>query len=339
MISTSDVEFHTPADADHHWAETNMFNFHLPELGAHCTIYNCFRKGLGVAESEILLYNKPSRNRWDVLYIDTHMHLPAPEKLSHYSLANGMEVQVVDAPRDYRIDYVAEDCELHLDVIGLMDPFDIHDPTMSPNAPPDHAAQVAGSAFGASFGGHFDMTAKVTGTLTLYGETFTVDCADTMDHSWGPRRERHGHEQGGMRPGCWAGGHFSEDYVWHGLWVKNMGAKPEDEFRIAHGYILEDGKVLGLKSGTMVVTRNADTVADTLQITLVDRDDRTHEITGRALAYHDWVCHTCLHVYHTFYEYQARGLTGYGCIQEAFPLDVVARVQGRAEVERLHQTG
>ena len=51
MISERDVEFHTPPDADHHWAETNMFNFHLPEAGVHVTMYNCFRKGLGEDET------------------------------------------------------------------------------------------------------------------------------------------------------------------------------------------------------------------------------------------------------------------------------------------------
>ncbi len=130
-----------------------------------------------------------------------------------------------------------------------MEPYDIHDPTMSPTAPPERADQIEGSGFGAGFTGHFEMTAGVTGTLTLAGRTFDVDCVDTMDHSWGPRTER------GMRSVCWGGGHFGEDYAWHGLIAKDPFAAPEDEFRLAHGYILEDGKVIGLTGGTMVVRR------------------------------------------------------------------------------------
>jgi hypothetical protein len=207
-----------------------------------------------------------------------------------------------------------------------MEPYDIHDPTMSPTAPPERADQVAGSGFGAGYSGHFDMTARVTGTLTLAGRTYAVDCVDSMDHSWGPRTER------GMRSMCWSGGHFGEDYVWHGIWAKDPFAAPEDEFRIAHGYILEDGKVIGLTSGTMVAKRENDIPVE-VEIRLVDRDGREHHITGQARANHDWVPHACLNVHDVFYEYAADGRgPGYGVIEEAIPLDLMADANARAEV-------
>ena len=168
MISERDVCFHTPSDVDYHWAETNQFCFYIPERNIVGVIYNCIRKGLGSALSEVILFNTLSRDRWDVLHFDSMAHLPAPEKLEHYELVNGMTVTAVGPPRDYRIDYQGPNgTELHLDVIGLMEPYDIHDPTMSPTAPPERADQIEGSGFGAGFTGHFEMTARVTGTLTL----------------------------------------------------------------------------------------------------------------------------------------------------------------------------
>jgi hypothetical protein len=171
------------------------------------------------------------------------------------------------------------------------------------------------------------MTARVTGTLTLAGTTYAVDCVDTMDHSWGPRTER------GMRAMCWSHGHFGEEYVWHVIWAKDPFAPPEDEFRLAHGYILEDGKVIGLRRGEMVARRRDDHLPVDVEIHLVDRDGREHRCTGRGLANHDWVPHNCLNVHHMFYEFTADGRTGYGVIEEAIPLDLMAEVNARAAVE------
>ena len=327
MITDRDVEFHTPADADHHWAETNQFCFYIPEQRLVGEIYTCVRKGLGVALSEIIVFNRLTRDRWDVLHFDAHQHLPAPDRLSHYALANGLTVRATLPPQDYRVDYVGPNgAEIHLDVVGLMEPYDIHDPTMSPTAPPDRADQVEHSGFGAGYSGHFDMTARVTGTLTLAGRTYVVDCVDTMDHSWGPRTER------GMRAMCWSHGHFGEEYVWHGIWAKDPFAAPEDEFRLAHGYILEDGKVIGLRSGEMTARRRDDHLPVEVEIHLVDRDGREHRSTGRALANHDWVPHNSLNVHHVFYEFAADGRAGgYGVIEEAIPLDLMAEANATAQ--------
>lgn len=324
MITERDVEFHTPDDADHHWAETNQFCFYIPEHNLVGEIYTCIRKGLGVCLSEVIVFNTLSRDRWDVLYFDSMAHLPAPDRLSHYELANGLTVTAVGPPRDYRVDYQGTNgMELHLDVAGLMEPYDIHDPTMSPNAPPELTDQLEHSGFGAGYTGHFDMTVRVTGSMMLAGKNYPIDCVDTMDHSWGPRTER------GMRAVCWSHGHFGEDYVWHGIWEKRPFAPPEDEFRIAHGYILEDGKVIGLSSGTMIAMRENDIPVE-VDIHLVDRDGREHHVTGRALANHDWVPHACLNVHHVFYEFTAEGRSaGYGVIEEAIPLDLMAEANAR----------
>ena len=41
----------------------------------------------------------------------------------------------MNAPRDYRIDYVGSDgTEIHVDYVGIMQPFDIHDRDENPLA-------------------------------------------------------------------------------------------------------------------------------------------------------------------------------------------------------------
>ena len=329
MITAQDAELHTPNDVDYHFAETNYFSFYIPEHQLVCSIYTVIRPSLGVSVSEIIIFNELDVDRTKVLYFDSHQHLPAPTSFLHYKLPNGLEVRCVNPPRDYRIDYVGtDDTEFHLDIRGLMDPFDIHDPAMSPLAPANRADQIAKSGFGAGYAGHFDMTVRVTGTLKLYGRSFDVDCVDTMDHSWGARTERN------MSAMCWSHGHFGEDYCWHVIWKNDVFADAKNQYTVAHGYVLEKGKVYGLKSGSMVVTR-AGVLPVSLDISLVDKDDRTHKVSGRVLANHNWICYTPIEVHHTFFELNARGDTGYGVIQEIFPIDMIARRRGRAFVESL----
>jgi len=84
----------------------------------------------------------------------------------------------------------------------------------------------------------------------------------------------------------------------------------------------------------MVARRRADHLPVDVDIHLVDRDGREHRCTGRARANHDWVPHNCLNVHHVFYEFAADGRTGgYGVIEEAIPLDLMAEVNARAEAQ------
>jgi hypothetical protein len=173
------------------------------------------------------------------------------------------------------------------------------------------------------------MTVRVTGTLTLYGKTYPVDCVDTMDRSWGPRHERD------MKAMSWSHGHFGESYCWHAIWQLRPGASPDDEFALAHGYILADGQVSGLTAGRMTAVRHEGLPVG-LDLDLTDREGRRHRLTARALANHDWTCYTPLVIHHVFYEFAGApaGGSGYGIIQEAYPIDTLARANGLAFTDR-----
>ncbi len=115
-------------------------------------------------------------------------------------------------PRDYRVDYVGVDnTELHLDVRGLMEPYDIHDPDIDPLAVADNATAVEKSGFGSAYSSHFDLTSHMTGSLKVRGEEHAIDCVAVMDHSWGPRAER------GLKSMCWMNANFAEDYALHAI--------------------------------------------------------------------------------------------------------------------------
>ena len=156
MIKQQDIEFHTPPNADYLWAETNYFAFTIPEEKLLASVYVVYRKGLGVMSADVTIIGSLTDTRAECLYVDNHQHLPAPARLPDLSTPNGLQIRA-ETPRDYRIDYVGfDDTEIHVDVHGLMEPFDIHDPAHSPMATPaDAKAREAGSGFGSGYGNHF----------------------------------------------------------------------------------------------------------------------------------------------------------------------------------------
>ena len=130
MIKDSDIEFHTPENADYLWAETNYFGFSIPEEKIMGSVYVVIRKGLGVMSADVSIWSAVTDNRAECLHVNNHQHLPAPKSMSDIETPIGLRVQA-SSPRNYRIDYQGfDDTELEIDFKGLMEPFDIHDPNI-----------------------------------------------------------------------------------------------------------------------------------------------------------------------------------------------------------------
>ncbi len=317
MIDSKDIDFHTPAEDRHDWAETNYFGFYIPEERLLGSIYTVARAGVGACVSDIIVYGGLSSDRLDVLHLDVAQHLPLPESLLDYSLPNGLRVKAVNAPRDYRIDYVARNgTEIHLDYVGLMDPFDIHDPKQNVRAQPQ--SRDAHSGFGAGYNGHFDQTSHVVGELKLDGRTFKIDCVDTMDHSWGPRAEHDMHTM------CWMHAHFGKDLAAH-LILKFTPFAPRDEqYELAHGYVLRDGQVHSIAKATAAADRNG-LQGVAMELEIIDASGQTLSIRGGAIAGAPWPCYLCIHPYNTLHRWTTGdGHVGYGVVQDVYSMDAIA---------------
>ncbi|WP_281783317.1 DUF7064 domain-containing protein [Sinimarinibacterium flocculans] len=332
MIGPEDADFHCPPDADYRWAETNIFSFLVPEEKLMACIYTVSRPVLGVMAADIVVYGALSSRRAECLYIDSQQHLPAPARLSSYRTANGLSVEAVRPPRDYRINYSGyDDTALHVDFRGLMEPFDIHDPDHSPRAVRDAHARVATSGFGAAYGGHFDLTGHVTGTLRLRGREYRVDCVETMDHSWGPRIEI------GMPSMGWMHAHFGPDFAIHWINTWDMDAPPGEQHRLAHGYVMERGEVHGLTDLKMSVI-HVDSVPVSIDVLATDCRGREFSLQGSAQAGAPWVCYTSLWVYAAMMRWRLDdGRIGYGMAQETQSLQSLTRRQGRRWADPLTQ--
>ena len=317
MITAEDVRHHTPADVDYDWAETRFFSVYLPDPNITTWVYNVARPGVGAFVCDVEAINTVSANPLDAIYFDFRQHLPMPSELHSYQLPNGYSLDTVNPPRDYRIRYQGnDDTELDWHVTGLMEPYDISDPSMDPMATgnPEH------SGFGQAYANHFDMAVHVTGTTKIHGRSFDTDCVSVMDHSWGPRNEHL------MRPMGWINACFGPDYVVHAIWSRALDTDGWDGFTFAHGFALIDGQVRGLKSGRLRAVRSNGQMPKSYEMEVVDIDDRSHVLHGEPVTQHHWACYSNSYVPFSQLRWTASGPSspsapGFGIAQENCPLD------------------
>jgi len=315
VINQRDISYHTPDDVQYDWAETSYFSIYLPESNLVAWIYLVARPGIGAIVCDIEVVDRIGRISLEAQYVDFQQHLPLPEKFEKFSLSNGLSVDV-SSPRDYRLDYFGvDDTEFHWNVSGVMEPFDIHDPDMDPLASRDSDK----SGFGSAYANHFDMTARVTGTMKVRGKSYDVDCISTMDHSWGPRAER------GLRPMGWINANFDKETAFQTIWTFDPLASEEEQFELAHGYALIGGKVSGLTAGQIRAVRGGgkSVFPHSYEASLTDVDGRTHTLFGTVVAQHPWACYSCSLPIMSLVRWRYNELEGSGQAQENWPLDLL----------------
>ena len=296
MITAKDVDFHHAPGVNHEWAETNFFSFYIPEERLLGTVYTVVRAGLGVCVSEFIVYRGLATDRLNVVHYDVAEHLPMPSSYADYELPNGMHVKAVNAPRDYRIDYKGRNgAELHLDYLGLMHPFDIHDAPQNARAHGDAAAQ-----------------------LLLGGRSYKIDCVDTMDHSWGPRPEH------GMHTFCWMHASFGKGLTVHMILHFKPFESRGKQYELAHGYVLREGRVSPVVKATVRADRLG-MVGVSMEVDVTDADGGTVSMRGGAIAGGNWPCYLCLNIANTLHQWTTSdGRTGYGVVQDIWTVDGIA---------------
>ena len=311
MITDKDLDFHPTDPNAHDWAETNYFAFWNAEHAVCGHLQALFRPNLGVVMSDVRVWRGLVERSDDTWYIANHFHLPIPEprNLREYTLKNGLSVKAL-SPRDYRVDYLGiEDSEIHFDVRGIMEPYDIADPEMDPVT---RKAKGSSWTFASAYNGHFDMSARVTGTVKVRGETIPIDCVQVMDHSWGPRTEVD------LAAMMWLGADFGDG---NGNSVAIHAFFPADPANseicapLAHGDVTENGKVRGLVSGRLRVTRAA------YQPTAIlwdceDETGRKYTLSGATIAGGPWPVYPSVDVGLCLMRWTMDGKTGHGMAME-----------------------
>ncbi len=325
MIKPEDVEFHA-ADADEPtWAETNFFGFYNAEARLNVGVYALFRTNLGIVSSTICMNSGHAPTAWQADFCDMRASLPIPPggKLSDFTLANGLHIRCTDPNMAWHIAYDdREGTSIDVQYTSVMQPFDIHDPAMDPMkaAALEQAAKAGGKfAWGTAYNGHFDQTGHFAGRVTVRGREYPIDCISTMDHSWGPRPER------GAPNMSWLHAHFSQDLAVHAIFSFDPAANGR-ELALAHGYVVREGRVFGLKSATGRTARTRDRFPDTVDLVVTDSSDQTLRLHGQGLTTFPWLCWPNMVSFNALARWTCGDLTGYGEVQDFFELPQLTRL-------------
>jgi hypothetical protein len=312
VITSADASLHAPQGTD--WAETNWFSFQVPEHNLHGAIYVLIRQQHGVAWSSVHLNSGWTQKHWEADYCDLQAHLPTgPDfDLLDYHLPNGLRMKVTDPNMAWDVDFDdGEACEIHFAYRSLMPPYDINDPDMDPMV----AAQSEGYDYtwGGAYGkGHFDQSGVYEGEILLRGQRIPFRSLGTMDHSWGPRPERH------RTTLCWVNAHFSEDFIIHALcdFDPYTGGR---ELRFTHGYVLDHGKLVGLAGGKGAV-RRLDWFPREVLLEVHDASGRGWLLRGDARTSFPEMIWPDFTGFNALVEWQCDGQTGFGQIYDCVGL-------------------
>jgi hypothetical protein len=313
VILPTDAEFHAVPDEHREtWAETNYFPFWIPEAGLSGAAYSVFRPGLGVCLSDVTIFDRCAAHWEGLAYTDNQQHIPCPASLMRYSLRNGLTVEVVDALRDYRIEYAGiDDTRLHFAFSGLMRPQDFNDPDQDP------LARKPSGGWDQAFGGHFDMTGRVEGELVRRGVRHKIDCLSTMDHSWGPRAERNNGSA------VFIQAHFGNDLSVNAL----MALDPADLMRfgpVLHGYVMRGNDVKALVAGEGRTERSG-IRPDRFDLTVEDSDGASLALSGHFETWAPWAPYASVLYYQGMARWEHAGRAGTGAFQEVISRAAIAR--------------
>ena len=313
MIHAHDAEFHV-AEPDPTWAETNFFGFYNAQERLNVGVYALFRPNLGVVSSTICMNSRRCVTPWEADFCDMRAALPIPDprSLLDYRLLNTLHVRCLDANRVWDIRY-DDDQGTRIDVRyeALMPAYDIHDPAMDPMC--GNQSEAGKFAWGTAYNGHFDQSGHFQGHVVLRGRKVPIDCISTMDHSWGPRPER------GSPNMSWLHAHFSKDLAIHAIFSFDP-EKNGTSLSLTHGYVVEKGRIFGLRAGTGTVVRRHDRYAESTELHLVDCDGREWKLKSEGLTRFPWQCWPNMVSFNVLARWTLNGTVGYGEIQDFFEL-------------------
>jgi hypothetical protein len=156
-------DLHEPETGDPWITETAWYSFWTPggEYAAH--VYLRFRPNLGIANPCVYVWGEGTSVEWDAAYWK-HSHYPMPASLGDLGFPGGLEHDVREPFRSYRVAYADR---------------------LKYGAPLEFAVEL--EALGApEFLGrkHFDQPVRVTGRLSVDGSDFDIDCLAMRDRSW-----------------------------------------------------------------------------------------------------------------------------------------------------------
>ncbi len=259
LFTPEDDNFHA-APADETWfTETSWFSFNVPERKMGGWFYAWVRPNLGNCGGGFFVWDDKGTEPWSIPYYKYQHTQPLPEErdLRDFSFPEGYSVKMIEPLMKYELSFADRDL-VKIDCV-----FDALFPPhgYTSNEPPFHAQP------------HLDQMGHVTGEMVLHGETIPIDCYSIRDRSWGPRLDHRGGRIG-YPFAC------ASDIAFC-VFVRPNRDLSDDNERVNHGFLWQDGKKTLITSGTRNVVRDpATNFPVSMEIDAIDEDGRPLKAKG-----------------------------------------------------------
>ena len=288
-LTTDDDTFHPRTD-DPWWTETVWFAWMVPERNLLGYFYPVFRPNVGVQFGGILVMDDSAELPWEIPVFDFGWHARIPEGLDlrDARLDNGMWLRAIEPTRVYEFGYDGRDLTVDLRYEGVVEPLVTH------ATPPFNK-------------GHIDQIGRVTGSMTLRGETIAVDCYAMRDRAWGPRQD-------GPQPKVgYAYATASPDHAFLAISIDRNG----DDL-VSHGFLQRDGQWHPVVDGRRTVER--DERGRPARVTVDARDDagRAVHAVGTPVARQVFTAYPSMFCWNSLVHWEVDGADAWGEDQDVW---------------------
>lgn len=270
MTLTSEVadHFNMRRDDDPYWSESSWFSWAIPERNINGFFYNHFRPNMNCMLAGPAMWDADTPHAWDFLFYDWQAMRPLPRgrfgiDYDKYDFTTDFSfgIRMLEPLRRYQLFYDANGFKLDLVFEAVAEPHAI-------GSRDDHG-------FDGAYKLHFEQPGRITGQVVLDGERYDVDCFSIRDGSHGRRNLET----------CTPGG-----YLWStadartGFHMMAVDADQSRDEPAVGGYILRDGVISSLASGTRRVVERDGPRVTRVEVEAVDQLGRTLHAVGRSKA-------------------------------------------------------
>ena len=254
---------HPAVDDSQYWTETLWLGFTIAEAKVSGVVNLIIRSNVGVASLGVHVWDDGTAKEGGMLYSQVMPHEPIPSDLRAFSFGDWFSYRCTQPLSTYEVSYDDKvELKLALRYEGLSEP------VLRSHGEPVPTGYTQGC--------------HVTGTVTLNGDVLDVDCYEFRASSFHnrpdfrtkPRPENEDQILGG-----------TDTYGYSKLMSFQMGTHGNSHTTEANGgYLIRDGEMSPLASGTRTVARRSpDGNVQEIIIDLVDEAGREEHLVGSVL--------------------------------------------------------
>jgi len=268
-ITDVDDHWHDPPSDHPYWTETSYWGFYVPERRLSGTVYNMWRRNLGLVSSRIWLWDESGSMPHDLLFTSMQEQLLIPDDAdpTNFDLPPGLRGRRTGSLGHHSLQL------LQHEGVG----FEL---SVEPARPPVAAFDSHGEGTG-----HFDQHIHVTGEIDLRSEVIEVDCVSIRDPTWSVRPDFGiGRSiQAGYMHGAAVGGDVAECFMVMAVGTPEAAARGEAQTIPARGSLVRDGVEATVRGGYRRTVERRRGRPDRLEVRIDDELGRTVEMEGVAL--------------------------------------------------------